>query len=89
MQDARGASVEVLNDGAGPISLATEIVGENAADFDVDDTDCTSSPLPAGRTCEVDVLFDAGSGQYSATLVISANDGDQAQEVDLAGTSVL
>jgi hypothetical protein len=35
------------------------------------------------------VSFDAGSGNYEAILVISANGGDQAQEVDLKGTSVL
>jgi hypothetical protein len=35
------------------------------------------------------VVLDAGSGQFEATLVISANGGDQAKEVDLQGNSLL
>jgi hypothetical protein len=89
LQDAPEETLEVLNKGAEPITVATEVIGRNPGEFRVDDADCTASPLPAGRTCEVIVSFDAGSGQFEATLVISANGGDQAKEVDLQGNSLL
>jgi hypothetical protein len=89
LQGADEATVEILNDGAEPVALAAEVAGDDANEFRVDDADCVSSPLPAGRSCEVIVSFDAGSGDYEAILVISANGGDQVQEVDLEGTSIL
>jgi hypothetical protein len=88
-QDAPEKTLEVLNEGAEPITVATEVIGRNPGEFRVDDADCTASPLPAGRTCEMSVVLDAGSGQFEATLVISANGGDQAKEVDLQGNSLL
>ena len=76
--------VEVLNDGNAPVTLATEITGDDADQFSSDGSDCTTSLLPPGRTCEVTVSLDE-SGEASATLVISANDGELAQEVELEG----
>lgn len=77
-------AVEVLNDGTAPVTLETEITGEDEGKFSSDGTDCTTSPLPPGRTCEVTVSLD-GSGAASATLVISANGGELAREVELEG----
>lgn len=80
-------AVEVLNDGTAPVTLATEITGDDAEKFSSDGSDCTTSPLPPGRTCEVTVSLDE-SGGASATLVVSANDGELAQEVELEGSVI-
>ena len=80
-------AVEVLNDGTAPVTLTTEITGDDAGRFSSDGSDCTTSPLPPGRTCEVTVALDE-SGAASATLVVSANDGDLAQEVELEGSVI-
>ena len=77
-------AVEVLNDGTAPVTLEIEITGDDAGQFTSDGSDCTTSPLPPGRTCEVTVSLDE-SGEASATLVISANGGELAREVDLEG----
>lgn len=77
-------AVEVVNDGTAPVTLEIEITGDVAGQFTTDGTDCTTSPLPPGRTCEVTVSRDE-SGAASATLVISANGGELAREVELEG----
>ena len=83
---ARGGekAVEVVNDGTAPVTLEIEITGEHKAKFSRDGTDCTTSPLPPGRTCDVTVSLDE-SGPASATLVVSANGGELAREVELEG----
>ncbi|MGI9119496.1 MAG: hypothetical protein ACR2G7_05145 [Acidimicrobiales bacterium] len=86
---AAAQTVTVLNDGAEPVTLESDITGDDAETFTADDAGCTKAPLPPGRTCAVEVTFDAGIGQYSATLVVTANGGDGAQEVPLEATSVL
>lgn len=77
-------AVEVVNDGTATVTLETEITGDDASQFTSDGTDCTTSPLPPGRTCQVTVSLDE-SGAASATLVISANGGELAREVELEG----
>ncbi|HVL03495.1 MAG TPA: choice-of-anchor D domain-containing protein [Acidimicrobiales bacterium] len=84
LQDPPKATVEVVNDGTAPVTLEAEITGDDAGQFTSDGTDCTTSPLPPGRTCEVTVTFQE-SGEASATLVISANGGELAREVELEG----
>jgi hypothetical protein len=81
-------TVTVTNDGTGPIALTSEIDGEDMGEFSVDDGDC-GGELPPGRSCSVTVTFDAGTGRYGATLVVSAEDGAQSEEVSLTGTAAL
>ena len=80
-------AVEVVNDGTAPVTLEIEITGDDAGQFTSDGTDCTTSPLPPGRTCQVTVSLDE-SGAASATLVISANGGELAREVELEGAVI-
>ncbi len=84
-------SVTVTNEGTGPVTLSTEIEEDDADEddppsFSADD-DC-GGELPPGRSCKVTVRLSAGTGRYSATLVVSA-DGEQSQEVSLTGTAAL
>lgn len=82
-------TVTVLNDGTEPVSLESEITGDDAGTFSAEDAECAKAPLPPGRSCPVEVTFDAGTGQYSATLVITADGGDGAEEVPLEATAVV
>ncbi len=81
-------SVAVTNQGTQPVTVSTGREGDGAEAFTIDDGDCTRSQIPSGGECKVEVMFDAGPGQHEATLVISANDDEQVQEVPLSGTSV-
>ena len=86
----RGAgekAVEVLNDGTAPVTLEIEITGDDASKFSSDGAECSTSPLPPGRTCEVTVSLEE-SGASSARLVISANGGELAREVELEGRTI-
>lgn len=80
-------TVTVTNEGTGPITLATDIRGDDAGSFTPNDEDCTRSEIPPNRSCEVSVTFDAGAGRDQARLVVSVADTDEAQEVELVGTS--
>lgn len=83
-----GNSVAVTNEGTGPITVSTEIEGQDAGRFSADDSDCGGELLP-GRSCSMMVSLDAelGDVSYRATLVVSANDGEQSEEVALEGRS--
>ncbi len=81
-------SVAVSNEGTEPVTVATSRDGDGADAFTVDDGDCTRSQIPSGASCEVEVRFSADVGRFQAKLVVSANDGEQVQEVALSGTSV-
>lgn len=78
-------TVVVKNEGNGSVAVTTEVIGENASEFTAGT--CNSGQIAQGRSCEVDVTFDAGFGTYQAILVVSANDGEDAQEVTLEGRS--
>ncbi len=77
-------SVTVTNEGTGPVTLSTEIDGRDRGAFS-DDDDC-GGELPPEQSCKVTVRLSAGTGRYSATLVVSA-DGEQSGRVSLEGTA--
>ncbi len=83
-------SVAIANEGTGPITVSAAVEGEDAEAFTADDSDC-GGELPPGRSCSVAVRFDAGPGvsTYGATLVVEANAGEQSEEVELTGRSIL
>lgn len=78
-------TVVVTNEGNESITVSTEVTGADASAFNADA--CNNGEIAPGRTCEVEVTFDAGVGSYGAVLVVSANDGEDAQEVRLEGRS--
>jgi hypothetical protein len=80
-------TVTVTNDGTEPVTVTTEITGNDEASFEADDGDCTRSAIPPGGRCDVDVTLEAGPGTYQATLVVSVNDDEQVQKVELRGRS--
>ncbi len=82
-------TVTVLNDGTEAITVETDITGDDAGTFSTNASDCTRAALPPGRSCEVEVTFDAGPGQYSARLVVTADGGDGAREVPMTATSLV
>ncbi len=65
--------------------------GANAGDFSVasDSTCSTSTPLAAGASCALEVVFKpAAAGNRSAVLTIASNDPAGAQSVALAGVGM-
>ncbi len=86
-QDGAGI-VTVTNNGTEPVTVAAEISGGDEASFEADDGDCTRSAIPPGGTCDVEVILDADVGTYQAMLVVSANDDEQVQEVELSGRAL-
>ncbi len=82
-------TVTVSNDGTQSVTLSTDVDGEDEATFDVDDRDCTRSEIPPQESCAVSVSFDAGlrPSPYQARLLVSANGGQDVQEVRLEGRS--
>lgn len=82
-------TVTVSNDGTQSVTLSTDVDGENEAAFDADDGDCTRSEIPPQESCDVSVSFDAGlrPSPYQARLLVSANGGQDLQEVRLEGRS--
>ncbi|MBW3611656.1 MAG: DUF1573 domain-containing protein [Actinobacteria bacterium] len=80
-------TVTVTNDGTEPVTISTTVTGEDEDTFEAQDGDCTRSQIPSGASCSVEVVFDAGAGRYEAMLVVSANDDEQRQQVELTATS--
>lgn len=82
--------VTVRNTGNGNLQVAsTDLDGEGATEFSVDDRGCTDEPLARGRSCELVVKFaPTRRGEHRATLVIEVP-GAAAEEVALQGSSLL
>jgi hypothetical protein len=90
---ASGAmAVTVSNGGNGPLAIsAISITGANQGDFAVqsNSTCGTTSPLPSGSNCTINVVFTAqAGGARSASLGISDNALGGSQSVMLSGTGM-
>lgn len=80
-------TVTVTNEGNQPVSVNTELTGDDAAAFSVAAGDCTRSEIAEGRTCTLEVTLDATTGRHQARLVVAAGGGEDNGEVALTGTS--
>lgn len=83
---AADKTLTITNRGSGDVSVLTPIIeGTGAAQFQVDDTDCTRAPLAPRDKCELKVTFTPSglAGGSSATLDISLSGGDRPTTVAL------
>lgn len=76
--------------GNGRLSITSiSVTGVDASDFAETD-DCTSSSIPAGGTCTINVTFSPTSnGPRKADLEILDNSGNGPQSVALTGTGII
>lgn len=83
------AEVTVRN--TGEVGLRLEeptVTGDDAERFEVAQGTC-DAPVDPGRSCQLEVTFDPATGDFTATLVVEAEDAPQAREVTLRGSGVL
>jgi len=85
-------TVTVANTGCANLSLGTlYLSGSDAAQFRIQNDQCSNQTIPPGGSRTVEVVFKPTSvGTKTATLVIPSNDPERPQvEVSLTGTGVV
>ncbi len=89
--DGRSANraLELRNDGAAPLAVATVTIGgDHNKDFAVDQA-CASTTLPPGKSCSARISFTPrAAGERSATLSIAGDSSGLTSTVALRGTGV-
>ena len=86
----REGTVRVVNDGSVPMTVrGPKVEGANPAQFSATSPTCTGRVIAPGRSCEIEVTFNADrSGNFRATLVVQV-DNARPQDVALSGQRLI
>jgi hypothetical protein len=87
------SSIEVLtfkNAGSGSLKIGSlELTGPGDDEFGISADGCSSTTLPSGQSCEIEVFFEAATaGPRDAELVVNTNTLGGTTVVDLTGEGV-
>ncbi len=86
---SRRVSVKVTNTGDVPLEMEPPTVtGADAERFDADRGTCSGTLRP-GRSCELEVTFEAATGRFEAVLVVEADGATRASEVPIRANAVV